>query len=370
MNIFEVFKIITLFVLTFFSLFLFLNKTGIRKSNVLLAIVITIQALELLNATFYRFPLFWKNQYPEAFYTTEFTFFLWGPVIYLFFRTTTELTFEYSKKHLLHLLPAICHILFLIFRFHILPTSQKIILLHSSVFTPIEDGIIHGFKNLSVIIYLYFSYKILIQYIRTVHEKENHLIKGSIDWLRFLFIVFCIVEFIQILQFVDIETRIYNKIIYDIAGPLWFVIAVLLLFKALQNPDFFQYVPAEIKEQIKIQIVDEDVKLIAKKIEEIVLNEYMYRNPDLQLNDIAEKLEITTKKVSQVINLHFEKNFSDFINFYRIEEAKKLLLDPSYKKETVLSVGYDVGFNSKASFNRVFQKIANTTPSNYKKNVF
>lgn len=366
MNIFEVFKIITLFVLTFFSLFLFFNKTGIKKSNVLLAIVIGIQALELLNSAFYRFPNFWKNQYPEVFYSTEFTFFLWGPVIYLFFRTTTELTFEYNKKHLLHLLPAIFHTLFLILRFHILPSSQKIILLQSSVFSQIEDGIIHSAKNLSVIIYLYFSFRLFNRYKKTVYVEENHFIKKSIDWLGFLLIIFCVVEFIQILQFIDIQTRIYNKIIYDITTPIWFVIALILLYKALQNPDFFQYIPTE----IKVQIINDDIKILAKKIEEIVIKESLYRNTDLQLNQIAERLGVTTRRVSQAINLYFEKNFSDFINFYRIEEAKKLLLDSNYKKEKVLSVGYDVGFNSKASFNRVFQKFTGTTPSNFKRKSF
>ncbi len=80
-------------------------------------------------------------------------------------------------------------------------------------------------------------------------------------------------------------------------------------------------------------------------------------------------MKLRPKLLSQAINEGLGKNFFEFINRYRIEEAKRLLTDPADKKITVLEVLYQVGFNSKSSFNTVFKKQTGLTPSEFKKKV-
>jgi AraC-like DNA-binding protein len=92
-----------------------------------------------------------------------------------------------------------------------------------------------------------------------------------------------------------------------------------------------------------------------------------YLDPDLTIEGLSGQLDVPVKVLSQVINESLGQNFFDFVNTYRVEEAKRLLNNPRDPKVTVLEVMYQAGFNSKSSFNTAFKKIALTTPSAYKK---
>jgi YesN/AraC family two-component response regulator len=96
-------------------------------------------------------------------------------------------------------------------------------------------------------------------------------------------------------------------------------------------------------------------------------NEKLFLDGDLTLQKLAERLAIPAQHLSQVINERLDQTFSDFINKYRVEEAKRRLLDPKTQHYTVLAIGEEVGFNSKSSFNAVFKKYTNTTPSEFRK---
>ena len=85
----------------------------------------------------------------------------------------------------------------------------------------------------------------------------------------------------------------------------------------------------------------------------------------MTLNDLAAKLKVQPHVLSKVINDGFEKNFFDLVNTYRIEEFKRRIEDPRYKNYTLLSLAFEVGFNSKTAFNRSFKKITNQTPSDF-----
>ncbi len=92
-----------------------------------------------------------------------------------------------------------------------------------------------------------------------------------------------------------------------------------------------------------------------------------YLEPELTLDELATQLSVKPKILSQVINELLQQNFFEFINHYRIEEAKRLLTNPKDKKITVLEVMYEVGFNSKSSFNTIFKKNTGLTPGGFKK---
>ena len=89
---------------------------------------------------------------------------------------------------------------------------------------------------------------------------------------------------------------------------------------------------------------------------------------DLRLPKLAKIVGTPTHHLSQVINEQFNLNFFDFVNKYRIEEAKKLILDEKTKHFTFLRIAYDVGFNNKTSFNSAFRKHAGMTPTEFRRN--
>src|SRR5439155_27331821 len=88
---------------------------------------------------------------------------------------------------------------------------------------------------------------------------------------------------------------------------------------------------------------------------------------DLSLPKLAAKLALPTHHLSQIINARLNQNFFDFINSYRVEEAKQMLLDPAKKHYSLLVISEEVGFNSKSAFNTAFKKQTSLTPSEFRK---
>jgi len=93
----------------------------------------------------------------------------------------------------------------------------------------------------------------------------------------------------------------------------------------------------------------------------------VYRESKLQLLDVAEKLQVSSHSLSQTINTMAGKPFSDFVNSYRVKYLQKLLEDPRQKRFTILALGLESGFNSKASLNRVFKEQVGFSPSKYQR---
>ena len=92
--------------------------------------------------------------------------------------------------------------------------------------------------------------------------------------------------------------------------------------------------------------------------------EESFLNPDLTLTQLAQELSCRAKDLSQVINEGFNRNFNDFINGYRVEMAKRMLIEN--RDLVILELAYDVGFNSKSSFNASFKKLTGLSPRDFR----
>ena len=92
-----------------------------------------------------------------------------------------------------------------------------------------------------------------------------------------------------------------------------------------------------------------------------------YLNPEIKQSIIAKKLSMTVHLFSEILNVCFHQNFNSFINLYRVSEAKALMSNPKYKEYKILAIGYEAGFSSKTSFNRVFKNLVGCTPSEFQK---
>ena len=92
-----------------------------------------------------------------------------------------------------------------------------------------------------------------------------------------------------------------------------------------------------------------------------------YRDPDLTLADLVDRLDTTPHKLSEVLNSELGQTFYDFVNSYRVEEVRRRLAEARSKSLTVLTVAMDAGFASKSTFNQVFKRLTGHTPSAYRK---
>jgi YesN/AraC family two-component response regulator len=102
-------------------------------------------------------------------------------------------------------------------------------------------------------------------------------------------------------------------------------------------------------------------KALMKAMEE----EKVYLNPELTLSSLAKKVELTPLQTSEVINGVHGSNFNEYVNGFRVAHFKEEVVKPENKALTLLAVALDSGFNSKATFNRVFKKIEGVSPKEY-----
>ena len=121
------------------------------------------------------------------------------------------------------------------------------------------------------------------------------------------------------------------------------------------------------KKYEKSTLTPERAEEYLKRIQIMMEKEKPYREGDLTLQKLASSLAISPHHLSQIINERLNQNFFDFINAHRIEEAKRMLVDPAKKYYSILAIAEEVGFNSKSAFNTAFRKYANMTPSEFRK---
>ncbi len=103
-----------------------------------------------------------------------------------------------------------------------------------------------------------------------------------------------------------------------------------------------------------------------RQLKKIVVEQKLYLESTISLASISKLIDKNMQQTSEIINQTAKQNFNDFINFYRVQEAKKLLLSDKEQKFTIASVAFDTGFSSLSSFNSAFKKFEGATPSSYR----
>ena len=113
----------------------------------------------------------------------------------------------------------------------------------------------------------------------------------------------------------------------------------------------------------------EAIAIIQLTLKKVTEEQKPYLNPELTINDLAALIKCNRHHLSQVLNESLKSSFYDYINFYRVEEAKQLLLNTGKDNHKIASIAYDAGFNSLSTFNDIFRKYTGTTPSQFRKDL-
>lgn len=229
-------------------------------------------------------------------------------------------------------------------------------------------GLIEFIVYSHFVVYSSLSIKLLSVYRRHVKDNFSNTNLQLLRWLQVLLGGFI---FIWIINILDILMQLHGLagIIFSIAsiGGI-FVFANLIVIIAVRNPEIFRNKIPSVKPKYEKTLLGESEKeKYAGRLNKIMTDEKIYLSGNLGLTDLAEKLTVQNHIASQIINTTFGKNFYDYINFFRVEECKKLLTSPSHKSRTVLEIAYDCGFNSKSVFNESFKKNTGLTPTEFRK---
>jgi YesN/AraC family two-component response regulator len=149
-----------------------------------------------------------------------------------------------------------------------------------------------------------------------------------------------------------------------ITGALSFSFTLYLSISVLVYQRKRKFTTIAIKEKYASnKISSEEAKSLVQKIEKTINDQSLFKNPNLTLPQLAKTVNIRQHRLSQLLNDNLEKSFTQFINEFRIEEAKKLLKTESNLKMEIIAE--KSGFNSNSTFYTAFKKITNTTPAKY-----
>src|SRR5690606_3886061 len=200
--------------------------------------------------------------------------------------------------------------------------------------------------------------------------------KLELNWLKLLVIGFVAIRGWSVLVVFLVMLSVVFGITsdFEIMGLLGnyttFILISFLIFFSLSHSSVCEGVDSRVhssepekEETPKDKIKPEQMEAL----NHLMKNEKPYLVSALTLEKLAAQLQMPPRTLSSIINRQFECNFFEFINSYRIEEAKRLLAAPEYASKNMLEVMYDVGFNSKATFNTLFKKKVGMTPSEYRK---
>jgi len=204
--------------------------------------------------------------------------------------------------------------------------------------------------------------------------KEVYADIAAIDlsWLKlmvtsFLFIMFvelllAAIKIIGLFYPVEIDLLIYMGLSSYYAKFL--TINLLLFFSALNVSALKRIQQKPVDLTAKVEPVSQEY---IDRIEAYMRESKPYLKTSITFESLSELLDVPPRELSATLNRHFKVNFYEFINNYRIEDAKCLLKSEAYKGKTITEIFTEVGFNSKSVFNTFFRKAEGMTPSEYRK---
>jgi len=375
-NLLIIVIIITLFVSLFLAFFLFTVKTKHKISNSLFAIFLLLTALDSIDPLL---SLVVKNPSNLGMLRTTFAF-LQIPVFYLYVLSVCYSDFKLKLKYLIHLLPFLIVNLILSPRFYGVDLASKISFLQNRQ-NMIELQLIHILFHIQIVVYITAVFVILKRTKKLYLENNSGASINSYNWL------FQFTSVLTILYLIALVKNIFKFSEYPYISewikigivPVQLIIICWYLYKALNHPDLFRNIDSKLKlvQDIISEEKNNDQKTSNEKEynqELIKLKQYMaeekpFLNPSLTIQDVSAAIQIPVRDLSLLINHKLEQHFYDFVNTYRIENAMNILKDGTKSKVTILEILYDVGFNSKSSFNTAFKKHTGNTPTTYRKNL-
>ncbi len=368
-----------------FSLVLLLKKSPIRRAN-------TVLGITFLMMTGYSFTLFFLYHATILRSYEMLRFFipidyilvmLMGPAIYIYLRMVLGRPLPLRNyKTWLHALPALPALVFAIY-FMLLPTPTRVDLLIANFEATLWQGnVLNALFFIQMTSYLIYCYLVIKKQLKISRKTMIGKIQIDIYWLKTFFLI----DIAIMLSTAPIIFYIANDEVNAIVGQIAMDIQFIYIFiKSAWQTGIF---PAETLtiglEKIEMQteylnLPQAKMQEPALKISDHVAEGYFetlmvfmktkkpFLNEDCTIQTVAEETKIPLHHLSNILNQRLNKSFPDFMNEFRVEEAKKLLLNGISEKMTLEAIGYECGFGSKTSFNKAFKKHTNRTPSEYRR---
>ncbi|UCE42294.1 MAG: AraC family transcriptional regulator, partial [Candidatus Aminicenantes bacterium] len=202
-------------------------------------------------------------------------------------------------------------------------------------------------------------------YRKNLKEIYSSVEEKNLSWMNFILFGYITIWFIELVGRFLSFLNISHMLLSTITLAMVMVFANLIVFKGLRQPEIF----AGIEEKPKYQgspLTKQEKEEYLQRLQAYMESERPYLSPSLTIDILAKRLSISSRYLSQVINESLGVNFFDYVNDFRVSEAKRILTDASSNQRNILDVLFDSGFNTKSAFNSVFKQHTGMTPSEYK----
>ena len=362
---------ITGFLLILLSIVILRQKSGNRINRNLLVAFLLSKAFLMARWFSFRFGILSYENVPLIDYMSSAAFFLLAPWLYLYIKSLCYKDFSLQKKDLAHFIPFACFIVLAIVRVQV-QRSQS-----ASELTDLETILLSHYGKIFWTANFVQIFFYIIAMLRTVHGFQTKLKKlySSLERINLHWLVSLLA--VIILHWIFVVSRGTLSLLNANVGNLTSVLdlfsitiflafTTILVLKGLQQLNIFSGIEGKPK-YANSRLPESDIQRYMQQLTHYMKTQKPYMTPQLTIDDLSEKLSIPSWQLSQVINTSFHQNFFNFINNYRIEEAKRLMTEPAHNRTTILEILYEVGFNSKSTFNDVFKKNTGMTPSEFKK---
>jgi AraC-like DNA-binding protein len=320
-----------------------------------------------------------------------------GPVIFFYVQSLLNPSFRFDKKQWLHFLPGFLYLLFSL----IIVLTDKVILKKYFFLANGNDPDFDSWYQITGFVSMLFYFLLCLRYYNLYKKLIYHVISYadsvSFRWVKNFLLAFFIILCAKLTLFIvgEIVNLWY-------ADTWWYFIFFALLFyyiaisgysnsvetKMPFRPNLINRKPALFLNYNPIisgnESPDEDLEIIEieseietdttpdkslidwkQKILGLLQHEKAYEDPELSLTQVAKQLQTNPSVISMAVNKGFGLNFNDFVNQFRIERVKQMLEQGEHKKQTLLGIAFECGFNSKATFNRAFKKATGLSPKEW-----
>lgn len=359
---------IIVFLLIFFAFFLLTVKSNKKMPNYLFAIFLLLVAFDISGVFLNE----WFTEHPFIENLRLSAVLLQMPVLYFYVLSVCYANLSFQPKYLFHSIA----FLFFLFLFSAGPHFSKTLFYFQLV------------SEIQYLFYMAISFLALHKYKKIYEENYTNPANLNYKWLVQMLAVLLVAHFFALSK--SVIRFANNENLLLLASTVVMVSALLVtsyfVMKALYQPQIFRGIDREIQpvstylkeETQEVQIAEKEAETepaekspdVLAKINTLQLfmtEKEPFLDADLTIQKLAAQTGFLQKELSSLINHHIGKHFFDFINEYRVQKAMEILQDPKRKEVTVLEILYEVGFNSKSSFNTAFKKHTKLTPVAFRK---
>lgn len=298
--------------------------------------------------------------------------FLLASLIYLYVKSLFENEKNFIAKHLVHFIPFILYLFFYTLPSSINYVTNKNIFPYTQIInTHINLALI---KDIYGIFYLLLSLNIFYKYEPRLKQFFSSFKEKDFVWVKKFIILFLIAISADLIITIS-EISFGYHVEWDAYITLFFVIMAISYLGYFGLTQKTMFLTEIILEQPLLAKDDYNQKTMKTKNEnglklklEMLFNEdKVHLKSDLDLNDLSQKMKISSRNLSAFLNDDLKTNFYEKVNYHRVEEAKNILVTDKVLQYKITGIGELCGFNSKSSFYRIFKKSTGYSPSEYRR---